>query len=75
MSHTMVAQFALQKAVYSKVTWGNSVNGGNSIKMTSNSYNFTSTLVIEMYLYRQARCLLYTEYHASALNRGDSSLL
>ena len=69
MSHTMVGKFALQKAVYSKVTWG------NSVKMTSNSYNFTSTLVIEMYLYRQARCLLYTEYHVSALNRGDSSLL
>ena len=43
--------------------------------MNSDSYNFTSKLAIEMYLYRQARCLLYTEYHASALSRGDSSLL
>ena len=39
-----------------KVMWGNSVNKitpciwGNSVKTASDSYNFTGTLAIEMYL-------------------------
>ena len=50
-----------------KVTWG------NSVKMTSDSHNFASTLAIEIYLGKHsAYSILNT---TSALIRGDSSLM
>ena len=51
-----------------KVTWGNSVNGvHNFVKMTSERYNFASTLAIVMYLGKHdAYSILNTSKYLSA---------
>jgi len=55
--------------VITKVTWG------NSVKMTSERYNFTSTLAIEMYLGKHNAYSILNTHFASALSCCDSSLL